>query len=43
MLRLTASIAEGIPVDLRETLIGIDRCNLGMLTSAIRHAAGQHP
>jgi hypothetical protein len=40
MLRLIASLADGIPVDLREAL-GIDRNNLGHLITAIRHASGQ--
>lgn len=43
MLRLTASLADGVPVDLRETLGGIDRNNLGHLITAIRHASGQRP
>ncbi len=42
MLRLTASLADGVPVDLREALNGIDQNNLGHLTTAIRHASGRH-
>lgn len=41
MLRLTASLAEGIPVDLHEALAGIDRVNADLLTAAIRRASGQ--
>jgi hypothetical protein len=41
MLCLTASLAEGIPVDLREALTGIDEHNLGLLIDAMRHATGQ--
>jgi len=40
MLRLAASLAEGIPVDLREALTGIDRLNADLLTAAIRRASG---
>ena len=43
ILRLAASIAEGFPVSLRDTLPGLDNRNLELLTTAIRHAAGQHP
>jgi hypothetical protein len=42
MLRLTASLADGVPVDLREALTGIDNVNLGHLITAIRRACGQH-
>jgi len=43
MLRLTASLADGIPVDLRESLVGIDRSNLDLLLTTLRHASGQRP
>lgn len=43
ILQLAASIAEGFPVSLRDTLPGLDNRNLELLTTAIRHAAGQHP
>ena len=43
MLKITASLADGIPVDLREALTGLDRHNLGLLVTAIRHACGQRP
>jgi hypothetical protein len=43
MLRLTASLADGIPVDLRESLVGIDRSNLDPLLTTLRHASGQRP
>jgi len=39
MLRLTASPAEGIPVDLRDTLI-LDRSNAGLISHALEHACG---
>ena len=35
VLRLAASIADGIPVDLREALTGLDTANLNRLTTAI--------
>jgi len=43
ILQLAASITEGLPVSLRDTLPGLDTRNLKLLISAIRHAAGQHP
>jgi hypothetical protein len=43
ILQLAASIAEGFPVSLRDTLPGLDNRNLKLLVTAIRHAAGQHP
>jgi hypothetical protein len=43
MLRLTASLAGGIPVDLREALTSLDQRNLDLLVTAIRHACGQPP
>jgi hypothetical protein len=43
ILQLAASITEDRPVSLRDTLPGLDHRNLTLLTSAICHAAGQHP
>jgi hypothetical protein len=43
MLKITASLADGIPVDLRDTLTGLDQRNLRLVTIAIGHAAGQRP
>ncbi len=40
ILRLAASIAEGIPVDLREALTGLDKANSGLAAAAVLHAAG---
>jgi hypothetical protein len=40
ILRLAASLAGGIPVDLRDTVTGIDQHNIHRLVSAIRHASG---
>ena len=41
MLKITASLADGIPVDLRDTLTGLDDDNVGLLLKAIRHASGR--
>lgn len=43
ILRLAASIAEGIPVNLRDALTGIDTDNAHLLTRAILHANGHQP
>lgn len=43
ILQLAASIAEGFPVPLHDTVPGLDNQNLELLITAIRHAAGQHP
>ena len=43
ILQLAASIAEGFPVSLRDTLPGLDVRNLALVITALRHAAGQHP
>ncbi len=40
MLRLAASIAGGIPADLREALPGLDRANLALAATAVVHAGG---
>ena len=41
ILLLAASLAGGIPVDLRDTVTGIDDANICRLLTAIRHAAGK--
>jgi len=41
MLRITASLADGIPVDLRDTLTGLDDRNLQLLVTAIYRASGK--
>jgi hypothetical protein len=43
ILTLSASIAAGTPVCLRDALPGLDNRNLELLTTAIRHAAGHPP
>ena len=43
ILQLAASIADGTPVSLRDTIPGLDNRNLQLLITAIRHAAGHRP
>jgi hypothetical protein len=43
ILQLSASLAAGIPIDLRDTVTGIDACNTDQLITAIRHATGKRP
>ncbi|MGH3899982.1 MAG: hypothetical protein ACRDTA_17435 [Pseudonocardiaceae bacterium] len=40
MLLLTASLADGIPIHLRNTLTGLDSYNTNLITEAIKHATG---
>jgi hypothetical protein len=40
ILRIAASIAEGIPVDLRENLTSLDIHNTNLVTRAVIHATG---
>lgn len=41
ILRLAASLADGIPVDLRDAITGIDADNITLLSKAILHASGR--
>jgi hypothetical protein len=41
ILQLSASLAAGIPVSLRETVTGLDDANVSRLLTAIRHATGR--
>jgi hypothetical protein len=43
VLRLAASIAAGIPVDLNDALSGLDQTSISLIVCAIRHANGQRP
>ena len=43
MLKITASLADGIPVDLQDTLTGLDDRNVQLLITAVLHASGQRP
>jgi hypothetical protein len=43
ILRLAASLVDGIPVDLRDALTGIDDRNIALMITAILHASGQRP
>ena len=40
MLRIAAGIAEGVPVDLREAVTGLDEKNAVLAAAAVLHAAG---
>jgi hypothetical protein len=43
ILKISASLAAGIPVSLRETVTGLDEANVSRLLIAIRHASGKRP
>jgi hypothetical protein len=43
MLRLAASLAGGIPVNLREALTGIDARCITLVITSVQHASGQRP
>jgi hypothetical protein len=43
ILRLAASLAGGIPVDLRDAIPGLDEASTSLLLAAIRHASGKRP
>jgi hypothetical protein len=43
MLRMTASLADGIPVDLRDALTSLDDTSIRLLHAAIRRASGRRP
>ena len=40
VLKVAASIAEGVPVDLREVVGGLDGANTVLVATAVLHAAG---
>jgi hypothetical protein len=41
VLRIAASLAEGVPVDLRECVSVLDQINAGMVAEAVLRAAGR--
>jgi len=43
LLKLSASLADGVPVDLRDAATGLDSRNIQRLITAIRHASGKRP
>ena len=43
LLMLSASLAGGIPVDLRDAVTGLDDDNVARLVTAIVHASGKRP
>ncbi len=42
VLRIAASLATGIPVDLGDAVTELDRQNLGLVLAALSHANGSH-
>lgn len=40
VLRIAASMADGVPVDLRDGLSGLDAANIVVVAQAVLHAAG---
>ncbi|MGH3200265.1 MAG: NUDIX hydrolase [Streptosporangiaceae bacterium] len=43
ILRLAASLGDGLPVNLRDSATGIDTRNAGLLSQAVLHANGHRP
>lgn len=43
MLRITASLADSLPVDLADAVTGLDDENIARLVTAILHASGRRP
>ena len=43
ILKLSASLAAGTPVSLRDAVTGLDDHNTARLVTAIRHASGKRP
>jgi len=41
LLRIAASIAEGVPVDLGQCLSTLDQASVGLVVGAVCHAAGR--
>jgi hypothetical protein len=42
VLKVAASIAEGVPVDLRGAVGGLDAANTVLVATSVLHAAGHH-
>ncbi len=42
VLLLAASLAEGVPVDLRDALTGLDDTTAALVATVVAHAAGHH-
>jgi hypothetical protein len=41
MLKIAASLAEGVPVNLRDGLTGLDTTNINLVARAVQHTGGQ--
>lgn len=42
LLRIAGSLADGIPLNLRDAITGLDAINTRLVAGAVRHAAGHH-
>ena len=43
ILRIAASLAAGVPVDLRNAVTGLDHRNINLVITAVLHASGARP
>jgi hypothetical protein len=43
IMRIAASLADGIPIDLGDCLGGLDHYNIQLVINAVLHASGQRP
>ena len=43
VLQLSASLAGGVPADLRDAVTSLDEINIARLVTAILHGSGKHP
>jgi hypothetical protein len=43
ILRIAASLADGIPVDLQDALTSLDDTNLDLIAATVLHAGGRRP
>lgn len=43
ILRIAASLADGIPLDLQDVLTELDNTNLDLVAAAVLHAGGRRP
>lgn len=43
VLQLSASLAGGVPVDLRDAITSLDDSNIARLVTAILHGSGKQP
>jgi len=43
LLRIAASLADGVPVDLRDAVSGLDETTIGLVAAAVRAGSGLRP